>query len=179
MESDTRQKIIRILIFVLVVGLTVYLVLIRDRIADLEGYGYPGIFLFSLLANASLVIPLPGVILTSAMGAVFDPFWVAMAAGSGAALGEISGYLAGFSGRGLASRAGWYPRVEGWMRRYGIWAVLLLSFVPNPAFDLAGIVAGAMRMPLWKFLLFCWIGKILKMLVFAYGGAGLLDLLPF
>jgi len=179
MESDTRQKIVRILIFILVVGLTIYLVLIRDRIADLEGYGYPGIFLFSLLANASLVIPLPGVILTSAMGAVFDPFWVAMAAGSGAALGEISGYLAGFSGRGLASRAGWYPRVEGWMRRYGIWAVLLLSFVPNPAFDLAGIVAGAMRMPLWKFLLFCWIGKILKMLVFAYGGAGLLDLLPF
>ncbi len=179
MESDTRQKIIRILIFVLVVGLTIYLVLIRDRIADLEGYGYPGIFLFSLLANASLVIPLPGVILTSAMGAVFDPFWVAMAAGSGAALGEISGYLAGFSGRGLASRAGWYPRVEGWMRRYGIWAVLLLSFIPNPAFDIAGIVAGAMRMPLWKFLLFCWIGKILKMLVFAYGGAGLLDLLPF
>lgn len=179
MESDTRQKIIRILIFVLVVGLTVYLVLIRDRIADLEGYGYPGIFLFSLLANASLVIPLPGVILTSAMGAVFDPFWVAMAAGSGAALGEISGYLAGFSGRGLASRAGWYPRVEGWMRRYGIWAVLLLSFIPNPAFDIAGIVAGAMRMPLWKFLLFCWIGKILKMLMFAYGGAGLLDLLPF
>ena len=179
MESDTRQKIIRILIFVLVVGLTIYLVLIRDRIADLEGYGYPGIFLFSLLANASLVIPLPGVILTSAMGAVFNPFWVAMAAGSGAALGEISGYLAGFSGRGLASRAGWYPRVEGWMRRYGIWAVLLLSFVPNPAFDIAGIVAGAMRMPLWKFLLFCWIGKILKMLVFAYGGAGLLDLLPF
>lgn len=179
MESDTRQKIIRILIFVLVVGLTVYLVLIRDRIADLEGYGYPGIFLFSLLANASLVIPLPGVILTSAMGAVFDPFWVAMAAGSGAALGEISGYLAGFSGRGLASRAGWYPRVEGWMRRYGIWAVLLLSFIPNPAFDIAGIVAGAMRMPLWKFLLFCWIGKILKMLMFAYGGAGLMDLLPF
>lgn len=179
MESDTRQKIIRILIFVLVVGLTIYLVLIRDRIADLEGYGYPGIFLFSLLANASLVIPLPGVILTSAMGAVFNPFWVAMAAGSGAALGEISGYLAGFSGRGLASRAGWYPRVEGWMRRYGIWAVLLLSFIPNPAFDIAGIVAGAMRMPLWKFLLFCWIGKILKMLVFAYGGAGLLDLLPF
>ncbi len=179
MESDTRQKIIRILIFVLVVGLTIYLVLIRDRIADLEGYGYPGIFLFSLLANASLVIPLPGVILTSAMGAVFDPFWVAMAAGSGAALGEISGYLAGFSGRGLASRAGWYPRVEGWMRRYGIWAVLLLSFIPNPAFDIAGIVAGAMRMPLWKFLLFCWIGKILKMLMFAYGGAGLLDLLPF
>ena len=179
MESDTRQKIVRILIFILVVGLTIYLVLIRDRIADLEGYGYPGIFLFSLLANASLVIPLPGVILTSAMGAVFNPFWVAMAAGSGAALGEISGYLAGFSGRGLASRAGWYPRVEGWMRRYGIWAVLLLSFIPNPAFDIAGIVAGAMRMPLWKFLLFCWIGKILKMLMFAYGGAGLLDLLPF
>jgi len=29
--------------------------------------------------------------LTSAMGALFKPVWVAMAAGSGAALGEISG----------------------------------------------------------------------------------------
>jgi membrane protein DedA with SNARE-associated domain len=28
-----------------------------------------------------------------------------------------------------------------------------------------------LKMPLWKFLLFCMIGKILKMLLFAYAGS--------
>ena len=43
-------------------------------------------------------MPIPGVIFTSAMGAVFNPFWVAIATGCGAVLGELTGYLAVFSG---------------------------------------------------------------------------------
>ena len=31
-------------------------------------------------------------------------------------------------------------------------------------------MAGAMKIPLYRFLIFCFIGKVLKMLVFAYGG---------
>jgi uncharacterized membrane protein YdjX (TVP38/TMEM64 family) len=49
--------------------------------------------------------------------------------------------------------------------------ILLLAFIPNPFFDLAGAAAGALRMPLRKFLLWVWIGKFLKMLAFAYAGA--------
>lgn len=33
------------------------------------------------------------------------------------------------------------------------------------------MIAGMLKMPLWKFLLFCWIGKTLKMLLFAYAGS--------
>jgi len=43
-------------------------------------------------------------------------------------------------------------------------------------FDLAGIVAGVLKMPIWKFLLLCVIGKILKMVLFAYLGVGILTL---
>ncbi len=179
MNKETRLKIARILALVFVVGLTIFLYINREKVRELESFGYPGIFLVSLLANATLILPLPGVLFTSAMGAVFNPFWVAVAAGSGAALGELSGYLAGFSGQGIVEKTEWSEKFERWMRKYGPITILVLSFVPNPIFDVAGITAGILKMPLWQFLLFSWIGKVLKMLVFSYGGSFILNLFPF
>ncbi|HQF63663.1 MAG TPA: hypothetical protein PLT26_14275, partial [Anaerolineaceae bacterium] len=54
-----------------------------------------------------------------------------------------------------------------------------IAFIPNPLFDAAGMIAGALKMPLWRFLIYCWIGKCLKMLAFALGGAALIDLIPW
>lgn len=179
MSKDKRQKIQRILALVFVIGLTVFLYLNRDKVEELEVFGYPGIFLISLVSNATLILPLPGVLFTSAMGAVFHPFWVALAAGSGAAIGETSGYLAGYSGQGIIERTKWSDRIEGWMRKYGSITVLLLAFIPSPLFDIAGITAGILKMPYLKFLLWCMIGKILKMFVFAYGGSFILDKIPW
>jgi membrane protein YqaA with SNARE-associated domain len=170
MKSNLRQRILSILALVLIAGLTILLFIYRERIQKLEMLGYPGIFLISLLSNASLILPVPGVLFTSAMGAIFDPFWVAIAAGSGSALGELSGYLAGFSGRGVVTHTKWTDQLERWMRRYGDLTVLVLAIIPNPLFDVAGILAGALRMPLWRFILWCWLGKTIKMLFFAYGG---------
>ncbi len=168
--SKTTLNIIRVLVLLAVIALTVILVMNREQIQTLTAYGYPGIFLFSILANATILVPVPGVVFTSAMGAVFNPLWVAVAAGAGAALGELSGYLAGFSGRAVVEDAKRYQRVVRWMEKYGDVTILVLAFIPNPLFDLAGIVAGILKMAVWKFLLYCVIGKILKMLLFAYAG---------
>jgi uncharacterized membrane protein YdjX (TVP38/TMEM64 family) len=178
-QPKATKPWVRILILVFVIALSAVLFLMRDRIAELEEFGYPGIFLFSLLANATLILPMPGVFFTSVMGAVFNPFWVAVAAGSGAALGEFSGYLAGYSGQRLAERTPIYERLEGWMKNYGGLTILILGFIPNPLFDIAGVIAGTLKMPPAKFLFWCWLGKILKMMLFAYGGALGLKLLPF
>jgi len=67
----------------------------------------------------------------------------------------------------------WYERIMKAMQKYGVWMILLLAIIPNPFFDLAGIAAGVLRIPLWKFFLFCGIGKIIKMLVFSYSGSSL------
>jgi uncharacterized membrane protein YdjX (TVP38/TMEM64 family) len=165
-----RTKLLRILALIFVIVLTIILIINRDKVSELEGLGYPGIFLASLLTNATLILPIPGVLITSAMGAVFNPFWVALAASSGATIGEISGYLAGFSGQGIVENRVWYERIKNWMKRYGEITILALAFFPNPAFDIAGMVAGALKMPLYKFLFYCFVGKTLKMLAFAYGG---------
>ena len=168
--SKRTLNIIRVLVLLLVIAITIVLVINRDKLQGLQAYGYPGIFLFSILANATILIPVPGVIFTSAMGAVFNPLWVSVAAGAGAALGELSGYLAGFSGQAVVEDSKRYDQGVRWMEKYGELTTLVLAFIPNPLFDLAGLIAGLLKMPVWKFLLYCTIGKILKMMMFAYAG---------
>lgn len=171
-----RLNVVRGMVLAAVIALTAVLFIYRNQVQKLGALGYPGIFFLSLLSNATLILPVPGVLFTSAMGAVFNPWWVALAAGTGATIGELSGYLAGFSGQAVIENKRWYERVSGWMTRYGDITILVLAFVPNPVFDIAGMVAGALRMPLWRYLIWSWIGKTGKMLVFAFGGASILKL---
>ncbi len=170
---------LRILSLLFVIGLTICLFLYRNQVKKLEIYGYPGIFLISILANATIILPVPGVLFTSAMGTVFNPFWVAVAAGTGAAIGEITGYIAGFSGQGVIENRKWYDRFTRWMKKYGDVTILVLAIIPNPLFDIAGMVAGGLKLPLWRYLLWCTIGKIIKMLLFAYFGAYISHLIPW
>ena len=176
-QSKTSLNIIRGIVLLLVIALTVVLIIYRDKIQALQAYGYPGIFLFSILANATILIPIPGVVFTSAMGAIFNPLWVSLAAGAGAALGELSGYLAGFSGQAVVEDSERYKKVVHWMEKYGDVTILVLAFIPNPLFDLAGMTAGILKMPVWKFLLYCVVGKVLKMMMFAYAGDWVMNLL--
>lgn len=168
-------KIARIVAFIIVVAITLFVYSVRDQAAKLAIYGYPGIFLISFLAYATVLIPAPGIAVVFAMGAIFNPIGVALAAGSGAALGETVGYLAGFSGQGVVERADIYEKFASWMQKNGSLTVFLLAAVPNPFFDLAGLVAGALKMQYRKFLFWCWCGQCVKMLFFAYAGATSID----
>jgi membrane protein YqaA with SNARE-associated domain len=173
-EGEKKPSVLlRIAVLLGVLALIVVLFLFRDQVQKLQQYGYVGIFLISIAANATIIIPLPGVAITAAMGAIFNPIGVAVAAGLGAALGELSGYAAGFSGQGVFEKQDFYNKVVGWMRDHPRWIffiILLFSFIPNPLMDIAGMASGALKIPIWKFLLPCAIGKILKMLMFAYAG---------
>ncbi len=181
MNIETRQKVTSVLILVLVVAVTAGLFIFRDRIENLPAVGYPVIFVLSILANATLILPLPGVALASVLGAnpSFSPPGVAIAVGLGAALGEMTGYLAGYSGSIVVKEREWYERVKTWMRKYGGVTVMVLAFIPNPLFDIAGITAGVLKMPVYKYLFWCAIGKILKMLMFAYAGSQMIRIFPW
>jgi uncharacterized membrane protein YdjX (TVP38/TMEM64 family) len=48
--------------------------------------------------------------------------------------------------------------------------IFLAASVPNPAFDLFGASAGAVKMPSWKFFIACWCGKTVKNTCLALGG---------
>ena len=168
--SSLQTNILRVVALLVVIGITYYIFSIRDRIAEFEQYGYVGIFVVALLANATVLIPAPGLAIISAMGSVFNPLGVGLAAGTGGAIGELSGYLAGFSGQAIAENTQIYNRIKPWVEKYGGWAILVLSAIPNPFFDAAGIAAGIVKMPLRTFLISAWIGQIIKMTFFAYAG---------
>jgi membrane protein DedA with SNARE-associated domain len=169
-KASLLTNFLRVLALFAVIGITIYIISIRTHVGEFAAYGYPGIFLIAMLANATVLLPAPGVAIIYAMGSVFNPFGVALAAGTGAAIGELSGYLAGFSGQAVIDRGDVYERIHPWVEKYGGWAILVLSAIPNPFFDIAGIAAGMTRMPVRTFLLFTWIGQMIKMLMFALAG---------
>jgi membrane protein DedA with SNARE-associated domain len=169
-RSNLQTNILRILALLIVIGITAFVFSIRDRVEDFAALGYPGVFLIALLANATIFIPAPGVAIIYAMGAVFNPLLVGLSAGTGGALGELSGYLAGFSGQAVIENSNVYDRIKPWVDKYGGWTILVLAAIPNPFFDVAGVAAGISKMPMRTFLFFIWIGQLIKMTFFAYAG---------
>jgi membrane protein YqaA with SNARE-associated domain len=169
--TTTQLKWVRVLALVFVVGITAVIYVFREQARELARFGYAGIFFFSILANATIILPAPQLAVIFAMGGVLPPLGVGLAAGLGATLGELSGYLAGFSGQAVVENRALYDRLEGWMKRYGAATIAVLGFLPLPFFDLAGIAAGVLKMPVQTFLFWCAVGKIPKMLLVAYAGA--------
>lgn len=165
-----RLRIVQILTVITILVALGAALYFRDRLQELEQYGYAAVFLAGLVSNATLILPLPGLAVSSVMGGVFNPWIVGVVGGVGQALGELTGYMAGYSGQTWVDENPIYNRLTQWMQRYGILTIFVLAIIPNPVFDLGGIAAGALRFPLWKFLASCTAGKILKNIVFALAG---------
>jgi len=181
-SSFWTGKLFRILIVLMVLAISVAIFVFRDHFAQLAAIGYPGIFLVSLLGNATIILPAPSLALVFAMGSALPPVLVGLAAGLGEAVGELTGYAAGFGGRAAIDQQQTRSpgRLQVWMERRGGVTIFMLSLVPNPFFDLAGIAAGTLRYPLWRFFLFCWAGKTIKTILVAWAGAQSLSIIePF
>lgn len=134
-------------------------------------YGYLGVFIISFISNATIALPVPGLAITFAMAAVLPWPLVGLVAGVGEALGETTGYLAGFGGRAVIENREMYDRLHYWMERRGLATIFVLAAIPNPLFDLAGVTAGILKYPYYKFLFAAWLGKTLKALILAWAGA--------
>jgi membrane protein YqaA with SNARE-associated domain len=125
-------------------------------------FGLVGLFVLSALSSATLILPVPGLLLTAGAAMVANPLLVGVLAGAGQTVGELTGYLAGASGNRLAGDRLSASRMAGWMRRFGPATLFVLALVPNPVFDVAGVVAGALRMPVWQYLLATGAGKVIR-----------------
>ena len=153
------------------VGITALVIVFRQQLASLRGYGYLGVFVIAVLGNATVIVPVPSLAATFAAGTFLNPLLVGLVAGLGEPLGELTGYLAGYGGSAVIEDRARYERIRGWMRRHGFLTILVLAAIPNPLFDLAGMTAGAMHFPVSRFLLACWLGKTLKAILVAFIGS--------
>jgi uncharacterized membrane protein YdjX (TVP38/TMEM64 family) len=170
---NIRSTLWRIFAIVFVIAISVYIFALRDEVEILTTYGYPGVFLFTLLTSATILLPAPGLIVVFSLGGVLNPLWVGLVSGVGSALGELSGYLAGYSGRAVVENTKSYDRIRDWMAGHmnlSSWLIFVLAFIPLPFMDMAGMAAGALKMSVWRFLWWCFLGKLLKMILVAYLG---------
>jgi len=159
------------LVIAIMVGIFYFYKHYPDRVEELKKYTYLGAFLISLTLNATVILPAGNIGIVFTLGAApASATIVGLAAGAGAVIGEITSYMAGYSGRGIAQRSKVYSRVEGWMKKRGAMTIFIMSLVPF-IFDLAGIAAGALRFPFWKFFLLCWLGRTILYIVVALLGA--------
>ncbi len=150
--------------------LTVVLILLPVDYGALGDFGYLGIMLTSVLANATVVFPAPTMAAAWIGGTFLIPPLVGLAAGFGSTVGEMTGYLAGYGGSALAARSRYYEQVRRFVGKYGVLGIFVLAVIPSPLFDLAGLAAGAMRMRLWMFLGACFLGKTFRYVLVAYLG---------
>ena len=155
-------------------------------LASVEDWAYAGSFVLSLLTNATLAVPVPyNPVLIQLMAAVEHPMLVAVLAAAGSALGESTGWWVGSQGRAVLPTQGRTGALVGRLQRLSahrqpaFWGLVVFSAVPNPVFDVAGLVAGAARVPYLLFLVATFLGRLVRFSLFAVLGAGLLDLWPW
>lgn len=166
----SRENWLRLGAFALAISLIVAAILLWEHLS-FNQVGYAGIAIASIIASAGFIIPVPALATVCSTSTTLNPLYIGLIAGSGEALGELTGYFLGFSGRGVIHRNNFYLRLETWMRQRGWLVLFLVSLIPNPFFDIIGVAAGALRFPIWGFLLVVWVGKLIKFIVFAYACA--------
>ena len=172
----------------------IILLIFPDLTDPVAGFSYGGVFLTNLASTATFFFPVPGLTaaaqtLIATEGEASDlPWLVGVAGGAGMAIGEITAYYGGYLGAELVRgrEFGGPPRLRrvieraiggvNWlMKRWGMATLFVLSAVPNPLFEVAGLTAGSVRMPFRRFLISVTAGKILRGILLAYYGANAFD----
>ena len=146
--------------------------------------GYTALFLAGLLASVTLFLPVPMIGMVFISASFLNPFAVGLIAAVGISAGLWPAYFAGTAGVSTIEGAERSrnaivrvvtTRILGWFRTRPIWASFLMAAIPNPIFDLAGLMAGAAGVPFRHFLLGSFAGKSIQMTVIAMSGYFIAD----
>lgn len=149
-------------------GLFVFCQRYPEKVSEFASYEYLGVFLVSVVSNATVILPVPGILIAFPLVTALNPALVGLAGSTGGIIGEITGYMVGYGGRGIVPGGRMFDGVERGMKKWGAWVVFVFAVAPFLPLDVAGMVAGALRFPLWKFMLVGWVGKSIKYIALMY-----------
>ncbi len=169
---DSHPRLIQIVIWTIVVGsiVTGLTLFISGRLEP-EGVGYTGAFVINLIGSASVIVPVPGLAAVCAAAAPdvgLNIIALGLVGGTGSTIGELTGYLAGYGGQSFVQKSRYYDRVHQLVIRRGALALFILAVLPTPLFDVAGIASGSLGYPVRRFLLWVFLGKIIKFIGIAF-----------
>ncbi len=143
--------------------------------------GYLGVFIFSIVSSATIFLPVPSWIMVFSLSGSLNPLILGITAGVGSGLGELTGYFAGRGGTAIvgADKFSLLNSHKKWIAEAEFLTLFVVSFLPNPFFDIAGIAAGIMKVQFWHFLIAVVLGKTARFILFAYFGFSILNSFGF
>ena len=157
-------------------GVTLEDELIQFFLSLLQNYGYIGVFLVEALGNATVIFPIPSILVTAAASTILDPWILTIVSAVGATIGESTGYLLGLGGRRILESRLELKLAEDFYRRYGIWSIAFFAATPLP-FDIIGILCGALKIRLRTFFAMTLAGKVVMKSIVIFGGKRTIDVM--
>ncbi len=173
--EQNRKNVSRLIALSFSVAITGLILYFRQSLLNFAGWSYLGIFLLNFLASATIIFPMPGLLSVVAVATILQPLPTGLLAGLGSALGEITGYLSGYGGQLISTEHKHLKKIKHAIKTNGFLFFVLFSFIPNPVFDLAGIIAGLTNYSFLKFITACLLGRTARYLLLAYFGSASLS----
>jgi membrane protein YqaA with SNARE-associated domain/molybdopterin converting factor small subunit len=140
----------------------------RDALLAFGQLGLVGLFILSIVGNATVFIPAPVFVVACAAGPIYGSLATGLVAGVGSAVGEMTGYMAGYGGTAVLPQGRIYQHLHRLMERFGPLVIFIMAALPNPAFDVGGVIAGALKMKPLYFFLATAAGKVLRLTLVAF-----------
>ena len=147
---------------------------LRDIADTLSTMGPSAVFAVAVLGGMLLSVLVPRTLITITCGALLGVVTGAAAALAAAVIAAVATYYAGrWAGRGaLQARAGSrMARLDGWLNRRGLAAVLLVRFLPLAPFGLVGYAYGTTSVCRKRYLLGTTIAAIPSTVTYTVIGA--------
>ncbi|MCX8163159.1 MAG: VTT domain-containing protein [Candidatus Micrarchaeota archaeon] len=178
-------------VIILIIILTIFTAIYSEQIIQyFQSWTYIGIFFLALLSSASLFIPLaPMQLAIVFLSLKLNPIYCAILAGIGSAIGESTGYFFGKELEDIVKESkdlkknkiikAIYQLQKNFLEKHTAAAIFILSFFPNPIFDIVGLYAGVKKVNYLHYLLLTSAGRILRFYILIQIGLGLNGLIGF
>ena len=192
LQKKLRLALLILAFLALTIGLTFgsRLLLTRIHIPMFNVAWITYLIVFGLFVTVSLVPFGPAAIAISVLFAaatILNPFMVGLAAAIGVSVGGLGGYFAGLLGRNVLLKENFMcsinemlcnKNIGNWVKDKGPIVIGILALQPFLPFEVAGIVAGSLKMPIGKFFIATLAGSSIKYISLAFM-AGILSSIPF
>lgn len=166
--STKMRYALELLLVGIIILLSIIVFVFRENLGDISNIGYLGLFALCFLANSTVLLPSPSLMIAASCALIMNPFLVAVVGALGSSLGEFTGYIFGLVTKDISSKA---CKLFDYLKskvHNQLLLIFLLAVLPLPLFDIAGIYAGGTKLSQITFYLVCFCGKFIKMLVYTH-----------
>lgn len=142
--------------------LSISIFILKKQITQIGDASYLWVFFLCFLGNSTIFLPAPSLMAAMSFSLILNPVIVIIVASLGASIGEMIGYTFGaVSKDALPKFYNLFVKVLGWIK-YDWLLLFIVSVLPLPLFDLAGVYLGGKKKNIAMFFLVCYLGKFIK-----------------